>query len=58
MPFAVLQEKPLASEVLLGCWCSTMDLVALTTADGQLCVHRLDWRKVRRALLALASCVC
>ncbi len=42
---------PLASphvteQVVLGCWCPTMDLLALVADDGQLGVHRLGWEKL------------
>lgn len=33
-------------QVVLGCWCPTMDLLALVAEDGQLAVHRLEWQKL------------
>ncbi|GIL72249.1 hypothetical protein Vretifemale_2622, partial [Volvox reticuliferus] len=44
--FTVLYEKALSQQVLLGCWCPTMDLLALVSDDGQLSVHRLEWQKL------------
>ena len=44
--FSVLHDKPLTVEVVLGCWCPTMDLLALVTDDGQLVIHRLSWQKL------------
>ncbi|GFR42380.1 hypothetical protein Agub_g3066, partial [Astrephomene gubernaculifera] len=44
--FTVLHEKALSQQVVLGCWCPTMDLLALVSDDGQLGVHRLEWQKL------------
>ncbi|KXZ44356.1 hypothetical protein GPECTOR_69g449 [Gonium pectorale] len=46
MAFSVLHEKALSQQVVLGCWCPTMDLLALVSDDGQLSVHRLEWQKL------------
>ncbi|GLC57497.1 hypothetical protein PLESTB_001233600 [Pleodorina starrii] len=44
--FTVLYEKALSQQVVLGCWCPTMDLLALVSDDGQLGVYRLEWQKL------------
>eukprot|EP00959_Pyramimonas_sp_CCMP1952_P165012 3449255-Pyramimonas_sp.AAC.1 len=44
--FTLLADKPLLSECLCAEWCPKMDLLALSTLDGQLCVHRLNWQKL------------
>lgn len=44
--FSLLLEKGLASKVKLGQWCSTMDIVALVTEDGQLQLFRLNWQRL------------
>lgn len=42
--FTVLQDAALTSEARLACWCPTMDLCAVATADGSLHLHRLNWQ--------------
>lgn len=44
--FTELHESSMTTEVVMGCWCPTMDLLALVAADGQLSIHRLDWHKL------------
>jgi U3 small nucleolar ribonucleoprotein component len=41
--FALVEDKHLASKVLLARWCPAMDLLAIFTADKLLSVHRLNW---------------
>lgn len=49
--FSVLHDGPITSEAVMGCWCPTMDLLALVTQDGQLSIHRLSWQKLWTASL-------
>lgn len=44
--FTQLVDKALTADVKIATWCPTMDLLALSTADGQLCLHRLNWQKL------------
>ena len=44
--FTRLLDKGLSADVALAAWSPTMDLLALVTADGQLCVHRLNWQRL------------
>ncbi|WIA35226.1 hypothetical protein OEZ86_003688 [Tetradesmus obliquus] len=42
--FTITTEKALSSDVSIACWCPTMDLCAVLSADGQLQLHRMDWQ--------------
>lgn len=45
--FTMLHEKQMpSSEVVLACWCPTMDLLSILTDDNQLTVYRLDFQRV------------
>lgn len=44
--FTQLADKGLTADVKIATWCPTMDLLALSTADGQLCLHRLNWQRL------------
>ncbi|KAK9841963.1 hypothetical protein WJX81_001494 [Elliptochloris bilobata] len=44
--FTRLLDKGLTADVSHAAWSPTMDLLALVTADGQLCVHRLNWQRL------------
>ncbi|KAL3132551.1 hypothetical protein ABBQ32_009090 [Trebouxia sp. C0010 RCD-2024] len=44
--FTQLADKALTADVKIATWCPTMDLLALSTADGQLCLHRLNWQRL------------
>lgn len=44
--FTELADKALTADVKIASWCPTMDLLALSTADGQLCLHRLNWQRL------------
>jgi len=46
MAFTRLLDKGLTADVSRAAWSPTMDLLALVTADGQLCVHRLNWQRL------------
>ncbi len=52
--FVALHDKPLTVGVAIGCWCPTMDLLALVTKDGHLVVYRLNWQKLWLACPAVA----
>lgn len=38
--FTQLLDKGVSADVCLATWCPTMDLLALASSDGQLCLHR------------------
>lgn len=44
--FTQLADKGLTADIRIATWCPTMDLLALSTADGQLCLHRLNWQRL------------
>lgn len=44
--FTQLADKSLTADIKIATWCPTMDLLALSTADGQLCLHRLNWQRL------------
>lgn len=44
--FTQLADKSLTADIKIATWCPTMDLLALATADGQLCLHRLNWQRL------------
>eukprot|EP00898_Chlorokybus_atmophyticus_P001412 jgi/Chlat1/2271/Chrsp17S02791 len=44
--FTLLLDTPLSSAVNLASWSPTMDLLAIATADRQLCVYRLNWQRL------------
>lgn len=44
--FTVLHDQALSQEVVMGCWCPTMDLLALLMDDGQLVLFRLEWQRL------------
>jgi anaphase-promoting complex subunit 4 len=42
--FTITTELALSSDISIACWCPTMDLCAVVSADGQLHLHRMDWQ--------------
>eukprot|EP00882_Tetradesmus_deserticola_P027458 GHRQ01030401.1.p1 GENE.GHRQ01030401.1~~GHRQ01030401.1.p1 ORF type:complete len:159 (-),score=28.72 GHRQ01030401.1:246-722(-) len=42
--FTITTELALSSDIPIACWCPTMDLCAVVSADGQLHLHRMDWQ--------------
>lgn len=52
--FSLTKELALSSDIVLTCWCPTMDLCAVVSVDGQLHLHRMDWQQ----LWALSPEVC
>lgn len=44
--FSLTKELALSSDIVLTCWCPTMDLCAVVSADGQLHLHRMDWQQL------------
>jgi hypothetical protein len=56
MSFSLTKELALSSDIVLTCWCPTMDLCAVVSADGQLHLHRMDWQQLWA--LSPEVCVC
>lgn len=57
--FSVLLETAISSNVVLSQWCSTMDIVALVTEDGQLQLFRLNWQRLWSITADdLITCIC
>jgi anaphase-promoting complex subunit 4 len=52
--FSLTKDVALSSDIVLTCWCPTMDLCAVVSSDGQLHLHRMDWQQ----LWALSPEVC
>lgn len=44
--FRELEDKPCSAEINLLKWSPKMDLIALITAEGEVLLHRLSWKKV------------
>jgi hypothetical protein len=44
--FTRLLDQGLTADVARAAWSPTMDLLALVFADGQLCLHRLNWQRL------------
>lgn len=44
--FTLTKDLPLSSDIVLSCWCPTMDLCAVVYSDGQLHLHRMDWQQL------------
>ncbi|GLV41290.1 Anaphase Promoting Complex subunit 4 [Carabus blaptoides fortunei] len=41
-----LEEKVVATEIILMRWCDRMDLLALANSKGEILLHRLTWQRV------------
>jgi anaphase-promoting complex subunit 4 len=44
--FTLTKDVALTSDIVLTCWCPTMDLCAVVSSDGQLHLHRMDWQQL------------
>ncbi|KXJ17098.1 Anaphase-promoting complex subunit 4 [Exaiptasia diaphana] len=44
--FRELEDKPCSAEINLMKWSPKMDLIALITAEGEVLLHRLSWKRV------------
>jgi anaphase-promoting complex subunit 4 len=44
--FTLTKDLALSSDIVLSCWCPTMDLCAVVSNDGQLHLHRMDWQQL------------
>lgn len=42
--FTITKELALNCDISIACWCPTMDVCAVVSADGQLHLHRMDWQ--------------
>ncbi|KAK3739003.1 hypothetical protein QZH41_001569 [Actinostola sp. cb2023] len=44
--FRELEDKPCSAEINCAKWSPKMDLIALITAEGEVWLHRLSWKRV------------